>query len=216
MQEMCVWSLGQEDLLEEGMTAHSSILAWRIPQTAEPGGLQFMGSQKSWTQLSDWTTATVHMGRCTCFWNLEWGCRSLLSTLWGGLAQGAFETSIKDHHLFKLWPLGGERLPLFTVWPLLIAIRFASLHLPCCFLLRARLCQMYLSVRPACSYTCWITSAVGLFVFRASFLPSSLPLLAFHLFFSYSWPFHWPRSPQSCPGTLTYKVIVSTSVLCWG
>ena len=39
-QEMWVWSLGQEDHLEKEMTPHSSILAWKIPQTEEPGGLQ--------------------------------------------------------------------------------------------------------------------------------------------------------------------------------
>ena len=39
-------SLGQEDPLEEGMAAHSGILAWRIPWTEEPGGLQFMESQR--------------------------------------------------------------------------------------------------------------------------------------------------------------------------
>ena len=43
---------GQEDPLEEGMATHVSILAWRIPLTEEPGGLQFMGPQ-SWTRLSD-------------------------------------------------------------------------------------------------------------------------------------------------------------------
>ena len=48
---MVVQSLGQEDLLEEDMVTHSSILAWRIPWTEEPGGLQSMGSQKSQTQL---------------------------------------------------------------------------------------------------------------------------------------------------------------------
>ena len=48
-QETWVRSLGQEDPLEEAMATHSSILAWRIPQTEEPGGLQFMGSQKSGT-----------------------------------------------------------------------------------------------------------------------------------------------------------------------
>jgi len=37
------------------MATHSSILAWRIPWTEEPGGLQSMGSQKSWTQLSTHT-----------------------------------------------------------------------------------------------------------------------------------------------------------------
>ena len=46
MQETWVRSLGQEDPLEEGMTNHSSILAWRIPWTEEPGGLQSMGSQR--------------------------------------------------------------------------------------------------------------------------------------------------------------------------
>ena len=46
MQEMRVQSLGQEDPLETGMATHSSILAWRIPWTEEPGGLQSTGSQK--------------------------------------------------------------------------------------------------------------------------------------------------------------------------
>ena len=39
-------SLGREDALEEGMAIHSSILAWRIPWTEEPGGLQFIGLQR--------------------------------------------------------------------------------------------------------------------------------------------------------------------------
>ena len=51
-QEMWVRSLSQEDPLEEEMATHSSILAWEIPWTEEPGGLQSMGSQ-SQTQLSD-------------------------------------------------------------------------------------------------------------------------------------------------------------------
>ena len=46
MQETWVQSLGQEDLLEKEMATHSSILAWRIPWTQEPGGLQSMGSQR--------------------------------------------------------------------------------------------------------------------------------------------------------------------------
>ena len=48
MQEKrcCVPSLGWEDPLEEGMATHSSILAWRIPWTEEPGGLQSMWSQR--------------------------------------------------------------------------------------------------------------------------------------------------------------------------
>ena len=45
-QETGVRSLGQEDPLEEGMATHSSILAWRISWTEEPGRLQSMGSQR--------------------------------------------------------------------------------------------------------------------------------------------------------------------------
>ena len=46
MWETYVPSLGQEDTLEKGMAIHFSILAWRIPWTKEPGGLQSMGSQR--------------------------------------------------------------------------------------------------------------------------------------------------------------------------
>ena len=53
MQETWVQSLGWEDPLEEEMATHSSNLAWEIPWTEEPGGLQFMGSQKAQTQLDN-------------------------------------------------------------------------------------------------------------------------------------------------------------------
>ena len=46
VREMWVRSLGQEGALEKEMATHSSVLAWRIPWTEEPGGLQSMGSQK--------------------------------------------------------------------------------------------------------------------------------------------------------------------------
>ena len=46
MREGWVQSLGWEDPLEKGMATHSRILAWRIPWTEEPGGLQSMGSQR--------------------------------------------------------------------------------------------------------------------------------------------------------------------------
>ena len=52
MQETWVRSLGQEDPLEKEMATHSSILAWEISWTKEPGRLQSMGLQKSQTQLS--------------------------------------------------------------------------------------------------------------------------------------------------------------------
>ena len=46
VRETGVGSLGSEDPLEKEMVTHSSILAWKIPWTEEPGGLQFMGSQR--------------------------------------------------------------------------------------------------------------------------------------------------------------------------
>ena len=46
MQDTWVQSLSQEDPLEEGMATHSSIIAWRIPWTEEPGGLQSTASQR--------------------------------------------------------------------------------------------------------------------------------------------------------------------------
>ena len=54
MQETQVWSLGWEDPLEKEMATHSSVLAWRIPWTEEPGGLQSMGSQRV---RHDWATS---------------------------------------------------------------------------------------------------------------------------------------------------------------
>ena len=47
VQETRVGSLGWEDSLEKGIATHSSILAWRIPGTEEPGGLQRMGHKES-------------------------------------------------------------------------------------------------------------------------------------------------------------------------
>ena len=55
MRETWVWSLGWEDPLEEGMATQSSILAWRIPWTEKPGGLQSVGSQMVG---HDWATFT--------------------------------------------------------------------------------------------------------------------------------------------------------------
>ena len=57
MRETWVWSLGQEDRLQKGVATHSSILAWRIPWTEEPGGLQSMGLQ---SVRHDWVTKHTH------------------------------------------------------------------------------------------------------------------------------------------------------------
>ena len=50
MQETQVRSLGQEDPVEKGIATHSSLLAWRIPRTEEPAGLQSMRSQSDMTE----------------------------------------------------------------------------------------------------------------------------------------------------------------------
>ena len=53
VQETQVQSLGWEDPLEKEIATHFSVLAWEVPWTEEPGGLQFMGSEESQTGLSN-------------------------------------------------------------------------------------------------------------------------------------------------------------------
>ena len=60
MQETWVRSLGQEDPLEKGMATHSSVLAWRIPWTEEPGRLQSVGLQRVRQDYATTTAATSH------------------------------------------------------------------------------------------------------------------------------------------------------------
>ena len=57
MPEMRARFLNWEDPLEAGMAAHSSVLAWRIPWTEEPGGLQSMGCKES--DMSEWLTTAL-------------------------------------------------------------------------------------------------------------------------------------------------------------
>ena len=69
IQETRVQSLGREDPFEKVMATHSSILAWRIPWTGEPGGLQSMGSQ-SRTRRKQLSTHTQRMSRLHFFFHL--------------------------------------------------------------------------------------------------------------------------------------------------
>ena len=75
---MQVLSLGQEDPLEEETSTHSSVLAWKIPWTEEPGGLQFVESEKSWTGLSMCARVRAHTHACDLPWSLgpvtAYGC----------------------------------------------------------------------------------------------------------------------------------------------
>ena len=66
-RETWVRSLGWEDSLEESMAAHSSILAWRIPWTEEPGGLQSIGSQSDMTER---LSTAQHGGRGKGRWEV--------------------------------------------------------------------------------------------------------------------------------------------------
>ena len=81
MQETWVWSLGWEDPLEEGMAIHSSFLAWRIPWTEEPGGLQSRGSH-SWTWLK-WLSSSMKV--TTNHINISWShtkCITNVTSFW--------------------------------------------------------------------------------------------------------------------------------------
>ena len=69
MQSTQVQSLGWEDPLEKEMATHSSILAWEIPWTEEPGGLQSMGSQ--WVRHNWVTNAFTFLMNIACYYYSE-------------------------------------------------------------------------------------------------------------------------------------------------
>ena len=69
-QEMWVWSLGQKNPQKEGMATHSSILAWRIPWTEEPGGLQSMGLQsRTWLKWLSSSSMNMELLICKVFYD---------------------------------------------------------------------------------------------------------------------------------------------------
>ena len=85
-----IWSLGWEDLLEEGVATHSSILAWRIPWTEEPGRLQSLGSHRvSTTKATEQalTQSVSFLGSLTWSWSSvskQWEshCYITFKSLW--------------------------------------------------------------------------------------------------------------------------------------
>ena len=99
MRETRVWSLGREDPLEKGMATHSSVLAWNIPWTEEPGGLQSRGPQRV---RHDWAT-NIHTHR---LWG-ELNRRKLDNTKSQSKAWGAkASTAGGDHEILNhTWPL---------------------------------------------------------------------------------------------------------------
>ena len=79
-QEMQVQSLGREDPLEEGMATHSSILAWRIPWTEQPGGLQSTGSPRVRHDWSDLARTHTHRDGAQQWVNKSYRRKSLLNS----------------------------------------------------------------------------------------------------------------------------------------
>ena len=71
-QELGVQSLGLEESLEEGVATHFGTLAWKIPWTEEPGGLQSMGSQESAPGFQLWLY--FHLYMCFVHWGFSQGC----------------------------------------------------------------------------------------------------------------------------------------------
>ena len=96
MQETWVGSLGREDLLEKGMATHSSILAWRIPRTEEPGGVA-----KSQTRLRDWAQAKIKEAESS-------GLSSSESTLYDTITV----VTCHCHLATQLWGRVGCHFPL--------------------------------------------------------------------------------------------------------
>ena len=100
-QKMWVWSLGGEDPLEEEMATHSSILAWKIPRTEEPGGLQSMGSQRAghnWARMLDeYWEYTNHSAGCLGGAGDEWGGAGWLL----GLEPGNEESGLSESHFSR-------------------------------------------------------------------------------------------------------------------
>ena len=88
MRETWVWSLDREDPLEKEMATHSSVLAWRIPWTEEPGGLQSTGSQKV---RHNWATS-LSLSLLLCRWGVLhrvlqvvgwcWYCIQMVPFVW--------------------------------------------------------------------------------------------------------------------------------------
>ena len=127
-QEIRVCALAQEDPLEKEMATHSSILAWRIPWTEEPGGLQSMGLQ-SWTRLKQ--LSTYHFSRFYMYaliYDICFSLSDLLHSVWQTLGSSMFLQMVQFH--FFLWlsniPLCIYVPPLF--YPFLCWLKFQILN----------------------------------------------------------------------------------------
>ena len=129
--EMWVRSLGWEDPLEKEMATHSSILAWRIPWTEEPGGLQSKGSQRVG---HDWATSHSHSPPFNKQVNVQWVHHSVCvhappvvphSATPGSSVHGTLQVSILEWTAIP--PAGGRSNP--GIKPVPPALQASSLPL---------------------------------------------------------------------------------------
>ena len=100
IQETWVWSLDQEDALENGMATHSSILAWRITWTEESGRVQFMGLQRVRCGWATNTFFTFFLSINAWLWNrcLQTVARYLLKLItWNSMISWRFWKNINTY-----------------------------------------------------------------------------------------------------------------------
>ena len=128
MLEMRVWSLSQEDPLEEGMATHSRILAWRIPWTEEPGRLQSMRSQRvghGWacththipiradTSLHSWFPATRR--KTITVWNEDWQPLLFWLGFWFFFPASLLAFNFRLSGVFASWAMGVSNAELASL-----------------------------------------------------------------------------------------------------
>ena len=124
MQQSGVWSLGRENPLEKEKATHSSILAWRIPWTKEPGGLQSIRLQRV---RHNWATNTlglvcrysesvcvcvcvcvcVYPHACTCVWTSMHKCTACM--LWMNMGR-------RKQGILRAWKRGLTYTQIFAWW----------------------------------------------------------------------------------------------------
>ena len=126
MQETWVWSLGQEDPLEEEMATHSSILALKIPWTEEPGRLHIV--HRVWRAGHEWTTEYVHIytrvsisQSCLTLWD------PLDCSLPGSSIHGIFQARILEWIAISF--SRGSSRPSHRIWVSLVAGTHFTLYL---------------------------------------------------------------------------------------
>jgi len=114
MEDMWVWFLRRNDPLEKEMETHSSILAWKISWTEEPGGLHSTRVTKSWTWLGNYTTTTVtaeYVKYCcsACYQHSESVPSEGPSPLYHLSQQNESEFASNTNESLILWSQDGEK-----------------------------------------------------------------------------------------------------------